>query len=62
MVVVGAAREVEGEEKVRALDRVVDRVAPGRSREVRPMSARELALTRVVAVAIDEASAKVSAG
>ncbi len=62
VVVVGAARDVEGEEKSRALDLVVDRVAPGRSREVRPMSVRELALTRVVAIAIDEASAKVSAG
>ncbi len=62
VVVVGAAREVEGEEKARALELVVDRVVPGRAREVRPMNDRELALTRVVAIAIDEASAKVSAG
>ena len=62
VVVVGAARDVEGKEKARALELLVDRVAPGRSREVRPMSARELALTRVVGIAMDEASAKVSAG
>jgi uncharacterized protein len=62
VVVVGAAREVAGDEKDRALELLVDRVAPGRSREVRPASDRERALTRVVAVAIDEASAKVSSG
>ncbi len=62
VVVVGATREVVGEEKARALELVIDRVAPGRAREVRPMNDRELALTRVVAIAIDEASAKVSAG
>lgn len=62
VVVVGAARDVEGEEARRALELIVERVAPGRSLEVRPMTERELALTRVVAIAIDEASAKVSAG
>lgn len=61
-VVVGAAREVEGDEKDRALELIIDRVAPGRSREVRPANERESALTRVVAIAIDEASAKVSSG
>ena len=63
VVVVGAAREVVDEnEKLRVLNLFVDRVLPGRAREVRPMSPSELRLTMVVAVAIDEASAKVSSG
>lgn len=63
VVVVGAAREVVDEsEKLRVLNLFVDRVLPGRAREVRPISPPELRLTMVVAVAIDEASAKVSSG
>jgi hypothetical protein len=62
-VVVGAASEVEDElEKARVLDLFVDRVLPGRAGEVRPLNAQELRLTMVVAVSIDEASAKVSEG
>ncbi len=63
VVVVGAAREVsDGGEKSRVLDRFVDRVLTGRAGEVRAMSEREQRLTMVVAVSIDEASAKISAG
>jgi hypothetical protein len=63
VVVVGAAREVTDErEKARVLNRFVDRVVEGRASEVRPMSDQERRLTMVVAVAMDEASAKVSAG
>jgi len=63
VVVVGAAHEVVDEtEKRRVLDLFVDRVLPGRSVEVRPSNAQELRLTMVVAVSIDEASAKVSRG
>jgi uncharacterized protein len=63
VVVVGAAREVnDGEEKSRVLDRFVDRVLAGRAGEVRAMSEREQRLTMVVAVSIDEASAKISTG
>jgi uncharacterized protein len=63
VVVIGAAHEVtDDEEKTRVLDRFVDRVVDGRAREVRPMSDQERRLTLVVAVAIDEASAKVSSG
>lgn len=63
VVVVGAAREVVDEsEKLRVLNLFVDRVLPGRAREVRPISPKEIRLTMVVAVAIDEASAKVSSG
>ena len=63
VVVVGAIREVaDDEEKARVLDLLVDAVLPGRASEVRPMSEQELRLTLVVAVSIDEASAKVSEG
>lgn len=59
----GPAREVEDvEEKRRVLDLFVDAILTGRASEVRVMSERELNLTLVVKVAIDEASAKVSAG
>ncbi len=63
VAVVGAAREVtDAAEKSRVLDRFVDRVVAGRAGEVRAMSEREQRLTLVVAVSIDEASAKLSAG
>jgi len=63
VVVVGAATLVEDlEEKRRILDLFVDAVLAGRSSEVRASSEHELRLTTVVAVAIDEASAKISEG
>jgi nitroimidazol reductase NimA-like FMN-containing flavoprotein (pyridoxamine 5'-phosphate oxidase superfamily) len=63
VVVVGGAREItDDEEKARLLDRFVDRVVPGRANEVRPMKDAERRLTLLVAVSMDEASAKVSSG
>ena len=63
VMVVGATREVlDPDERQRVLPAFIDAVVPGRSREVRPMSEREDRLTLVVAITIDEASAKVSAG
>jgi nitroimidazol reductase NimA-like FMN-containing flavoprotein (pyridoxamine 5'-phosphate oxidase superfamily) len=63
VVVVGAVREVvDDAEKARILHGLVDTVLAGRADEVRAMSERERALTLVVAVSIDQASAKVSAG
>ncbi|HVB50612.1 MAG TPA: pyridoxamine 5'-phosphate oxidase family protein [Acidimicrobiales bacterium] len=63
VVVVGSAREVdEASEKAKVLDLVVDRVLPGRASEVRPITDSELRRTMVVAVSIDEASAKLSSG
>lgn len=63
VVVYGAATEVEdAAEKRRVLDLFVDAILPGRAAEVRPMTEREVNLTMVVAVAIEEASAKISAG
>jgi hypothetical protein len=63
VVVVGAAHEVTDElEKARVLNRFVDRVVEGRAKEVRPMSDLERRLTLLVAVSMDEASAKLSSG
>ena len=63
VVVFGAAALVSDDaEKARVLNMFVDAVLPGRAREVRPMSDAERRLTMVVAVRIDEASAKLSSG
>jgi nitroimidazol reductase NimA-like FMN-containing flavoprotein (pyridoxamine 5'-phosphate oxidase superfamily) len=62
-VVIGTASEITDDaEKSRVLNLFVDRVLPGRGIEVRPLSDQERRLTMVVAVSIDEASAKISAG
>jgi hypothetical protein len=61
-VVFGTAREVTGEEKLRALDLLVDHVCRGRSAEVRPPNEIELRKTIVLALPIEEASAKIRTG
>lgn len=61
-VVVGPTRLVDGAEKLRALTLLTDAALPGRSSEIRPPSEREVSLTLVVALDIEEGSAKVSAG
>jgi hypothetical protein len=63
VVLFGAASLVSDDaQKARILDLFVDAVLPGRASEVRAMSDSERRLTMVVAVAIDEASAKLSSG
>jgi nitroimidazol reductase NimA-like FMN-containing flavoprotein (pyridoxamine 5'-phosphate oxidase superfamily) len=63
VVVFGTASLVSDDgEKTRILDMFVDAVLPGRASEVRAMSDAERRLTVVVAVTIDEASAKLSSG
>ena len=63
VVVFGAATQVtDDDEKARVLNMFVDAVLPGRASEVRAMNDSERRLTMVVAVNIDEASAKVSSG
>ncbi len=63
VVVFGRARAVtDVEEKRAALTAVVDHVVPGRSREAREPSDEELAATTVLALPIEEASAKVRVG
>lgn len=63
VVVLGKGRIVEDAgEKRRALDALVEQVVPGRSAEARGASSSESAATQVVAIEIDEASAKVRTG
>jgi nitroimidazol reductase NimA-like FMN-containing flavoprotein (pyridoxamine 5'-phosphate oxidase superfamily) len=63
VVVFGRSREItDREEKLAALTAVIDHATPGRSRESRWPDDKELAATRVIALAIDEASAKQRTG
>jgi len=63
VVVLGRARFVEGpEERAAALEAFTERLIPGRWAEVRPPSRQELKGTRVLALPLDEASAKLRAG
>ena len=63
VMVFGRAHEVTDEAEKRAtLDALVNHVLPGRAAAARAPSNKELAATRVVAVPLDEASAKVRTG
>ncbi len=63
VVVFGIAREVVDEdEKVRALDALVEHVVRGRSKEIRQPNDKELRQTLVLAMPLDEASAKIRTG
>ncbi|MBN3815988.1 pyridoxamine 5'-phosphate oxidase family protein, partial [Paraburkholderia sp. Se-20369] len=61
-VIYGTFEAVEGPAKAAALDTFMERLAPGRSREVRPGSANELAATTVLRIALAEAACKVRTG
>ena len=62
-VVLGSARLVtEREEKDEALRLIVEHAAPGRAADARAPSRQELKATAVVAMAIEEASAKARSG
>jgi nitroimidazol reductase NimA-like FMN-containing flavoprotein (pyridoxamine 5'-phosphate oxidase superfamily) len=63
VVVLGTARFVEGpEERAGALAAFTEKLLPGRWDEVRPPSRQELKGTRVLALPLDEASAKLRTG
>jgi nitroimidazol reductase NimA-like FMN-containing flavoprotein (pyridoxamine 5'-phosphate oxidase superfamily) len=63
VVVFGVARVVTDAEETRvALEAIVEHVAAGRSAEVRAPNEKELGATTVLALTIDEASAKVRTG
>jgi nitroimidazol reductase NimA-like FMN-containing flavoprotein (pyridoxamine 5'-phosphate oxidase superfamily) len=63
VVVLGtAAPVVDAQERLAALEAIVEHLAPGRWREARRPSAAELARTLVVALPLDEASAKLRVG
>ena len=62
-MLLGTARPVEAPaEKLSALQAIVEHIVPGRWAEARPPSEKELKATTVLALAIDEASAKVRSG
>ncbi|MDF2665219.1 MAG: putative flavin-nucleotide-binding protein [Microbacterium sp.] len=61
-VVFGVASVVPSEEKEAALLTLSEHLMPGRSLEVRPMTARELAATMVLRIPLAEASVKDNAG
>lgn len=62
-MVFGTATLVEDErEKRRALDALVDKLSPARTKACRPPNDKELLATKVIAVPIVEASAKIRTG
>lgn len=62
-MIFGQARKVTDEaEKMAALERLIERIAPGRWNEVRQPNVQELKATTVLAFAITEVSAKVRTG
>ena len=62
-VLLGQARPVEDPDEVLAgFEAIVERIVPGRWRDVRQPTAKELRATGLVALGIDEASAKVRTG
>ena len=63
VVVYGRARAIEDpDEKLAALRSLTEQLVPGRWESVRPPSRRELRATAILALPIDEASAKVRSG
>ena len=63
VVVLGAARSVtEPDEKLRALEAFSEQVLPGRWHQARRPTRKEIKATAVLALSLDEASAKISAG
>ncbi|MGV9775375.1 pyridoxamine 5'-phosphate oxidase family protein [Streptosporangium sp. NPDC003464] len=61
-MVYGVPRRLEGEEKTAALRILTEHAAPGQWDYARPPSRKELAATTVLAISLEEASVKVSAG
>lgn len=62
-VIFGQAAPIEGRRaKLAAMRAFMERIAPGRWDELRPPTGKEIAATGIVALKLDEASAKVRAG
>jgi uncharacterized protein len=63
VVVLGTARPIEDlAERMAAMEAFTERLIPGRWREARPPTTKELKAISVLALPLDEASAKVRAG
>ena len=58
----GAARLIEGEAKLHALNVISDHAMPGRREEVRNSHDNEVLMTGVIELTIEHAAAKISAG
>jgi hypothetical protein len=61
-VVYGQGRWVEGEEKVDVFEALVEKIVPGRLPHLRPLTRKEMAATGVVALGLDQATAKIRTG
>ena len=61
-VIYGVCERVADEDKAAALDAFMESIAPGRSREVRPGNAKELAATTVLRLPLDEFACKIREG
>jgi hypothetical protein len=61
-VLFGRFEVLEGDDKLRALDVLVEKLVPGRLAEVRPSTPKELAATLVLALPVDRWSLRVSEG
>jgi nitroimidazol reductase NimA-like FMN-containing flavoprotein (pyridoxamine 5'-phosphate oxidase superfamily) len=62
VVILGKSTLVDGEEKRRALEFIIEHVVPGRVADIRAPNEQELQATTVVSIPITEASAKVRTG
>ena len=63
VVIIGQATEVKNlEEKRRGLELMVDQIIPGRSRDARPPTEKELRSTMLLKLPLGESSAKVRTG
>jgi uncharacterized protein len=62
VVIHGKGFLVEGEEKAAAFEVIVEKLVPGRLAELRPSTRSEMAQTSVIALSLDEVSAKIRDG
>jgi uncharacterized protein len=62
VVIIGIAEEITGLEKNELLEKLSDGLLPGRTREVRPSTKKELAATTLLSFSLSEASVKVRVG
>ncbi len=63
VVIIGTATEVKDlDEKRRGLDRMVEHIIPGRSRDARPPTEKELRSTMLLKLPLGESSAKIRTG
>jgi|TARA_R110002096_G_scaffold259953_3_gene453341 hypothetical protein len=58
----GPTELVTGDDKLTALDFMIDRLEPGRAAHLRPINAQEIKATHVVRLRLDQVTAKMSVG